>query len=393
MTYSWGDTYKLHKAEGSVIGPGQLGVYPTPGSTRVLDRGTMKLVPCTKELCKHGKYYEDLGWVNHAPYLANGGWSGAVSANADAEKQLLMIEFLLFACAKQQAQKGVIPKASTPWERLNSQDPFRKSQLEVGAWVDQGYDSLSARNYQETVLEGALSDNLAVDMRTPMATEIMGVLDKIVHAHLIEVRDRGAERHESLQMQEQRIKVMNSLNARWLDLIQTYDARGDTDISILEIYQRLRGVYVAKVDLNQLTAIRPLGWTMLGVVYASLIACGVWVYVSLDSSIVKAAQPFFLYLILGGLFVMSSSIIPMAIDDAIASTEGCTMACNAVPWLFFTGFTLTFSALFSKVWRLNCVWRNAAKFQRIEITTRDVLPPLVVMMSLNITFLAGKQKK
>lgn len=76
MTYNWGNTFSVHLNAGSVFNEDgyELGVAPTPGSPVVLDRSTMKLVPCDEERCRFGTYYEDIGWVNHAPYLAFGGW-------------------------------------------------------------------------------------------------------------------------------------------------------------------------------------------------------------------------------------------------------------------------------------------------------------------------------
>lgn len=76
MTYNWGNTFAIHLKEGSVFTEPdvEIGVAPTPGSTRVLDRETMELVPCTKERCPFGTSYDDIGIVNYAPYLAFGGW-------------------------------------------------------------------------------------------------------------------------------------------------------------------------------------------------------------------------------------------------------------------------------------------------------------------------------
>ena len=76
LTYNWGNTFAVHLNNGSIFNePGyEFGVARTPGSTVVLDRDTMKLVPCDKERCRFGTYYGDIGWVNHAPYLAFGGW-------------------------------------------------------------------------------------------------------------------------------------------------------------------------------------------------------------------------------------------------------------------------------------------------------------------------------
>jgi multiple sugar transport system substrate-binding protein len=76
MTYNWGNTFVVHQNERSVFADPsfELGVARTPGSTMVLDRTTMKLVPCDSERCPFGTYYEDIGIVNEAPYLAFGGW-------------------------------------------------------------------------------------------------------------------------------------------------------------------------------------------------------------------------------------------------------------------------------------------------------------------------------
>ena len=74
----WGDigplsidpkTSKIQDLVGAVI---------MPGSTRVLDWDTGKLVDCTPELCPYA-----IDGVNHAPFAAFGGWSGAINANAD----------------------------------------------------------------------------------------------------------------------------------------------------------------------------------------------------------------------------------------------------------------------------------------------------------------------
>lgn len=78
MTYFWGNIFAEHAFEtdaplqglgstGNAL-KGNLGVSPAPGSSRVLDRKTGKLVNCTEELCPYGVTYPDLGRVNFAPY-------------------------------------------------------------------------------------------------------------------------------------------------------------------------------------------------------------------------------------------------------------------------------------------------------------------------------------
>lgn len=71
LTYNWGDQLKQYLANGAFL-KGKFGVAPTPGSHRILDRATGELATCENSTCKYGIYYEDIGWVNRAPYLAFG---------------------------------------------------------------------------------------------------------------------------------------------------------------------------------------------------------------------------------------------------------------------------------------------------------------------------------
>ncbi len=73
LSLNWGHAF----VQGS--NQGWLGVGRVPGSQKVLDRETGKLVTCNKDICPNAVYYDDIGFVNYAPYAAFGGWSGAVS--------------------------------------------------------------------------------------------------------------------------------------------------------------------------------------------------------------------------------------------------------------------------------------------------------------------------
>ena len=53
-----------------------------PGSKKVVDRATGKLVACDATTCPYA-----IDGVNHAPFAAFGGWSGAINAAKDAEGQ------------------------------------------------------------------------------------------------------------------------------------------------------------------------------------------------------------------------------------------------------------------------------------------------------------------
>lgn len=103
--------------------------------------------------------------------------------------------------------------------------------------------------------------------------------------------------------------------------------------------------------------------------------------------VIRAAQPLFLGLICLGSLILASSIIPASFDDTVVSARGADVACVAKFWLFPMGFCLIFSALFSKLWRINKLLSNAITFQRIQVTAFDVMIPLIVLMGSNVLVL------
>lgn len=83
----------------------------------------------------------------------------------------------------------------------------------------------------------------------------------------------------------------------------------------------------------------------------------------------------------------TTKVIPLGIDDSIATTDACTKACMAAPWLYTLGFTTVFAAVFSKIWRVNRLLKKARSFRRVQISAKDVMLPFAILLTLNITFL------
>jgi hypothetical protein len=100
---------------------------------------------------------------------------------------------------------------------------------------------------------------------------------------------------------------------------------------------------------------RGFGLAMCAISMVTSIAFFVVVIIHRNHRVVLASQPPFIILLCSGTLLMASSGIPNAIDDSVASAQGCTIACMSKMWLLSIGFTLTFSALFSKLWRINKV--------------------------------------
>jgi len=383
LTFMWGDMFRRSNAEGSVVHT-KLGIAPTPGSEVVWNRQTQRMEPCTRTLCPYAKYYNDIGFVNQAPYAANGGWGGAISANTSPEKQAALADFLLWSSSREQSDQYVIPNSTLPWYEINGQDPWRKSHLDVDKWAAQGYDRELSKQYVESILSNLVSKNVVVEARFPKAGEIMSVLDKEVydylwaaHTNAIAVEDRP----------KARLNAAQRIEDQWRQIIKEYDQRGDTVAPILEIYQRLRGVYYPIVENHYLTKVRPIGLSLMALIYASALGCIAWVIVRRETKVVRASQPIFLVLICFGTMVLGSAIFPMGIDDGIASQKTCNAACMATTWLVAIGFSISFAALFSKIWRLNILMTNAIQCRKIQVTVKDVLYPMVFLIVLNVVFL------
>ena len=199
-----------------------------------------------------------------------------------------------------------------------------------------------------------------------------------------------------------------------------------------------------KVEQNSITDqnLHSMGYTCFAIVAFSTLMCVAWTIYYRGNVIVKAAQPFFLLMVCCGVLIMGSSLVPLSLDDhgvtdpysqiwdgvsqtnatynegelgidlsLVVDEEEANNAensiylnpsyrlgiCMSIPWLAFTGFTITFSALFSKTWRVNQLFnvvnsssqfmRQSSAFQRVQVREWDVLVPFTILMSCNVIVL------
>jgi len=140
-------------------------------------------------------------------------------------------------------------------------------------------------------------------------------------------------------------------------------------------------------NLNQIDSIRPAGWTLLAISAGLAVYFCAWTFKNRKHRILRASQPMFMYLICLGVFIMALTIIPLSIDDSIASPEGCSIACMAVPWLIAIGFSMTFTALLGKLWRIHKVMFAAQSMRRVVVHEREVLKPIGIILTLNLLLL------
>ena len=118
------------------------------------------------------------------------------------------------------------------------------------------------------------------------------------------------------------------------------------------------------------------------------IGLSVFVFVKRKNAVITASQPPFLYMLCLGTLVMSSAVIPLTIDDSVTNDAGCSVACMSRVWLVSIGLTITFSALFSKTWRINKLLNLSRGFVRIKVTAKDVMVPFLVMLFTNVLILS-----
>jgi 7 transmembrane sweet-taste receptor of 3 GCPR len=386
LTYNWGDSFKRYLENGTQLRGDKFGVAPTPGSTKVLDRESMQLVDCDENRCQYGTFYDDIGWVNRAPNLAFGGYACSVNNYTDPVRKRLAMEFCAFAASKKESIKAIIPNA-TDYDAtfLNGQDPFRHSHLNLDVFVQQGYERTASQDYIATILVGLDSVNAVVDPNFPTAAEILAQIGPVLDPYLNSTRydgliPDGAEREAA------RLDVAQRLERRWQEIMDDYESQDISRPSILEAYQRLRGVY--SINYNHLSgSIRAFGYVLVALALGSSLVSVIWVLKHRKTHIVRASQPFFLVLISLGAAILGSSIIPMGIDDGVASVETCNRACMATPWLLVLGWTIVFAALFSKLVRMCMVFNSAVRFRRVTVTEADVLHYFAILLACNLVLL------
>mmetsp|Transcript_31805 Transcript_31805/g.65305 ORF Transcript_31805/g.65305 Transcript_31805/m.65305 type:complete len:897 (-) Transcript_31805:96-2786(-) len=137
------------------------------------------------------------------------------------------------------------------------------------------------------------------------------------------------------------------------------------------------------VDYHYIGKLRILGYLLASVVAVTSISFAGWTFHNRKTRVARASQPPFLVIICVGAIIMASSIITMSFDDQYFSTKAASVACMATPWLLSTGFATTFSALFSKTWRINKVLTQPNRFQRVTVGVKDVISPFIAFFTTN----------
>lgn len=156
LTLDWGDIGSLSvDPEQSQVND-LVGSVIVPGSTEVYNRASGEMETCTDDLCPY-----HIDGVNHAPFAAFGGWSGAVSSSiGDLEKQAV---YDFFSYMNQPEQSNVdVTIGRTGF------NPYRISQFEnIDTWVENGFSEAAALDYLGAIGASLNSPNMVLDLRIP----------------------------------------------------------------------------------------------------------------------------------------------------------------------------------------------------------------------------------
>src|ERR671919_605470 len=180
LSVDWGDigTLALDPATSKV--QDKVGAVILPGSSKVLDREMGELVDCDAERCPHAE-----GGINHAPFSAFGGWSGAVNAASPDEVKAAVYDFFSYMSQPEQANEDVTIG-------ITGFNPYRTSQFEsLDLWRKAGMSEDAAKDYLGAIADSLNSPNMVLDLRIPQNQRYEQiVLDTAIHRMLAGEIDR-----------------------------------------------------------------------------------------------------------------------------------------------------------------------------------------------------------
>lgn len=303
----------------------RVGFLPVPGSHSVLDRSTNTMTDCTTELCPHGIPVEDWGIVNQAPYGVDNLMVGVISTVASDDHTTAIMDFFSFIADKELTAPGGQPMTYS------------------------GLQNSTIDGYEDLIRELAASNNAATPLRVPTSFRLLSEVDNHVYKYLAE----GSFSDSSRQ------SVRESIEASMDRIIVAHD-EVSFSLPTTTLYQKSLGTFTPEYrsDIYIGDIWRYIGWSFGGVSCLCSIFFALWAWRYQHEPVVLATQTIFLYMICGGTFLMAGTIFTFGIEDDIADPRNVERSCMASMWLYALGYSLIFSAHFSKIWRINRVGTN-----------------------------------
>jgi multiple sugar transport system substrate-binding protein len=366
LTYNWGGQITVSRNSYDV------GVAPTPGSVAVLDRATDTLERCTEETCPHGIYYEDIGFVNHAPYSAFGGWAAGVSNASSEGRQHAAADFFAFVSNSQQSLGDVLPN-----ERSLFAQPYRYPHVTSSNWIEAGFDEELAWQFTSSI-RGISSENSVLEMRMPIASTFRQILDEEVTDYLDRLDlsgDNSALRQEVTSLLDQRIRNVIS------------GAEDNLEVPLLDSYRKSIGfTETNQANMDNLIDedYRNAAWGLSGLICLTTVCVMVWIIRYRNNQVMKAFQPFLLMQSAVGLFLLAATVIPLGFDDSYFSEDVLNITCMLIPWMYVTGFTIFFSSVYCKIRKCTRIYSQPSKHDVVMVE-----PSSAMRLNLRIFVMNG----
>lgn len=375
LTYNWGN--QIVRPEFADIF--DVGVAPTPGSPVVFDRDTKALVSCTAMLCPHAEYYEDIGFVNQAPYAAHGGWVGGISNQVATEQRYAAADFLAYLSNSRQSLADVLPNRISSFAQ-----PYRYSHVTSWNWIDAGFAVEFASEYTEAVRR-INSENSVLELRTEYATAMANVVDEEVYRYLLDTVNSMSVSDDLILRGE----IVLTMQQRIENLVRANDRRG-SEFRLSDVYRRSIG-YTDTSQQDMMNYInedfRDAAWGLSGLMCVTAVTLMIWTFRQRNNKVMKAFQPFLLFQSITGIFLMSTSVIPLGLDDSSYSIETLNITCMLAPWLYVVGFTIFFSAVYAKIRECLKIYEDPRNHKILLVQPKSCFRLCVRLLILNGTIL------
>eukprot|EP00547_Thalassionema_nitzschioides_P017891 CAMPEP_0194240326 /NCGR_PEP_ID=MMETSP0158-20130606/6533_1 /TAXON_ID=33649 /ORGANISM="Thalassionema nitzschioides, Strain L26-B" /LENGTH=933 /DNA_ID=CAMNT_0038975003 /DNA_START=178 /DNA_END=2979 /DNA_ORIENTATION=- len=148
-------------------------------------------------------------------------------------------------------------------------------------------------------------------------------------------------------------------------------------------------------DYNLLnTGLKILSYVAVAVLLLICAFAATWTFYYRKNHLVKVSQPMFLGLLIFGSVISSLSIIPMSVETLYRDADDIAWAdaaCMAFPWLWGLGFSISYSALFAKVWRVKRLYKAAHRARRKQVTAKDVMIIMAIVIFIEFVILLAFQ--
>lgn len=211
LAIDWGDIGPLSIDKDGHAIKGKMGAIIMPGTRKVLDAATGKLVPCNASRCPYA-----IDGINYAPFAAFGGWSGAINTKSPAKTKEAAYAFLSYM--NQAAQSNV--DVTMGWTGYN---PYRNSQLNnTENWVKAGFSKAFAENYLGAIKASLNNPNMASDIRIPGAQQYTGV-----------ILDRELARFLAGEVTAE--QAVTNIQSEWEEITEDFGREGQAQIYQLSL--------------------------------------------------------------------------------------------------------------------------------------------------------------